>query len=69
MTNTFWEAMKIALWDFQPHTVDVGEFEADDETPGAREKLDVLTEHLRREAARWPRDDLRRRGEMSYRRP
>ena len=51
MTNTFWEAVKIALWDFRPHAVDVGELEASDETPGAREKLEVLTEHLRRAAA------------------
>jgi hypothetical protein len=70
MTNTFWEAIKIGLWDFQPHTVDVGELEPYDETPGAREKLEVLTEHLRRTAACWEHDDrldARRLGETSYR--
>ena len=35
MTNTFWEAVKISLWDFRPHSVDVNELEADDDTPGA----------------------------------
>ncbi len=71
MTNTFWETIKIALWDFQCNTVDLGEFEARDQTPGAREKMDVLTEHIRRVAASWPLDDrdLRCGGETSCRRP
>jgi len=57
VTNTFWEAVKAALWDFQFPVVDVNEFEDSDDTPGAREKLDVLTERIRRDAARWSPDD------------
>jgi hypothetical protein len=57
VTNTFWEAVKISLWDFQPHTVDAGELEASDATLGTREKLDVLAERIHRDALRWPHED------------
>ncbi len=49
MANSFLEALKIGLWEFRPHTVDCDELEASENSPGTREKLDVLAEHLRRE--------------------
>jgi len=49
VANSILEAVKMGLWDFQPHTVDTSELEASDGMPGAREKLDILAEHLRRD--------------------
>lgn len=57
MVNSFLEAVKMGLWDFQPHTVDYRELEASDAMPGAREKLDVLAEHLRRDTPARLADD------------
>jgi hypothetical protein len=67
MTNTLWEAIKLCLWDFRPHTIDAGELEASDIMPGERDKLDVLVEHIRRDAA-WSKDSRRdaRRGHEAY---
>ncbi len=57
MANSILEAVKIGLWDFQPHTVDYNELEASDATPGTREKLDILAEHLRRSLPTWQFED------------
>jgi hypothetical protein len=68
MINSFLEAVKMGLWEFLPHTVDYRELEASDETPGSREKLDALADHLRRQVPVWHvdkglDDDRRSRGE------
>ena len=57
MANSILEAMKMGLWDFQPHSVDCDELEAPDNTPGTREKLDILAEHLRYQVPLWGIDD------------
>jgi hypothetical protein len=57
MINSILEAVKMGLWDFQPHTVDSSELEASDASPGTREKLDVLAEHLRRTLPFWQMGD------------
>ena len=57
MANSILEAVKMGLWDFQPHTVDYRELEASDTMPGTREKLDILAEHLRRDSPKWHSDD------------
>ncbi|MGO9109434.1 MAG: hypothetical protein ACLP9L_09385 [Thermoguttaceae bacterium] len=57
MGNSILEAVKMGLWDFRPHTVDSSELEASDGMPGAREKLDILAEHLRRNLPVWQIDD------------
>jgi hypothetical protein len=56
MANTFLEAVKLCLWDFNRATIDAIELEASDVAPGEREKLDFLAERIRRDAARCPRD-------------
>ncbi len=56
MQNSILEAVKLGLWDFEPHSVDVAEFEASDETPGTREKLDVLASHVRQGMRDWYSD-------------
>ena len=67
MANSILEALKMGLWEFQPHTVDFSELEASDAMPGEREKLDILAEHLRRDLPIWhvgdrpDRNDPRRR--------
>jgi hypothetical protein len=57
MGNSILEAVKMGLWDFLPHTVDYNELEASDATPGTREKLDILADHLRRDLPTWHVDD------------
>ena len=58
MSNSFLEALKIGLWEFRPHTVDYAELEASETTPGTREKLDVLAEHMRHDMPLWRGDDF-----------
>ena len=59
MANSILEAVKMRLWDFQPLRIDYSEIEASDNMPGTREKLDILAEHLRRDAVIWDSDDRR----------
>jgi len=57
VANSILEAVKMGLWNFQPHTIDYRELEASDAMPGTREKLDILVEHLRRDVPTWHIDD------------
>jgi len=53
------EAIKMGLWDFEPHEARSHEYDSTEALPGSREKLDVLAERVRRGLPLWHQRDRR----------
>ena len=46
MPKSVLDAIKMGLWDFEPHEVAPSEFDAADAMPGTKEKLKIGSSHL-----------------------
>jgi hypothetical protein len=57
MPQTVLEAIKLGLWDFEPHQVEAAHFEACTSMPGTADKLTVLAERVRRGLPLWHPSD------------
>jgi hypothetical protein len=55
--STVLEAIKLGLWDFEPHNVETENFEACASMPGSEAKLQALAERVRRGLPLWHPDD------------
>lgn len=53
MPNSVLDAIKMGLWDFEPHEVPTSEFDATKSLPGSKAKLDTLAERARLGLPLW----------------
>jgi hypothetical protein len=51
------EAIKLGLWDFEPHEADPKEYDAADAMPGTEAKLLVMADRLQRGLPLWHKAD------------
>jgi hypothetical protein len=57
--NSVLEAIKLGLWDYEPESVDQGNYDSTSAMPGTNEKLRILADRVRRGLPLWHPDDRR----------
>ena len=57
MPKSVLEAIKLGFWDFEPPEVEFNEFDASDDMPGTKAKLDTLAQRVRNGLPLWHMDD------------
>ena len=57
MANSVLDAIKLGMWDFEPHTIETDQFRATGAMPGTQQKLSVLAERVRRGLPLWHPSD------------
>ena len=57
MPKSVLEAIKMGLWDFEPPEVECSKFDASDDMPGTKEKLEALAQRARNGLPLWHVDD------------
>ena len=53
MPQSVLEAIKMGIWDFEPEEYDDSEYQPTQAMPGTSEKLNVLSERVRRGLPLW----------------
>ena len=57
MPKSVLEAIKMGFWDFEPTEVDGEMFDASDDMPGTKEKLQTLADRVRGGLPLWHESD------------
>jgi hypothetical protein len=57
MADSVLDAIKLGLWDFEPHKLEADQFRATGAMPGTQQKLSVLAERVRRGLPLWHPSD------------
>ncbi len=57
MPKSVLEAIKLGLWDFEPPEVEFSEFDASDDMPGTKEKLETLAQRVQNGLPLWHLED------------
>lgn len=57
MPKSVLEAIKMGLWDFEPHKLDTTEYQATEAMPGTMKKLEALAQRVEMGLPLWHPND------------